>query len=93
MVEENGKLVGVFSDRDVLDKVALEFDAVKDRPVRELMTTNPVYVCETDTPAAALAVMAVSGFRHVPLVKLDETILGIISPQRVIKFLREHSAE
>ena len=35
--------------------------------------------------------MAVSGYRHVPVVSLDEKILGIISPQRVTKFLRENS--
>ncbi len=91
MVEQNGKLVGIFSDRDVLDKVALEYDAVKDSPVCEVMTPDPVYVYETDSAAAALSVMAVSGYRHVPVVSLDEKILGIISPPRVTKFLREHS--
>ena len=49
MIEEEGKLVGIFGDRDALDKVALEFDSVKDCPVRDLMTTDPVYVYETDS--------------------------------------------
>lgn len=93
MIEEDGKLVGIFGDRDVLDKVAFEFDSVKDRPVKEVMTADPVYVYETESAAAALSVMAVSGFRHVPVVSLDESILGIISPQRVTKFLHEHSRD
>lgn len=87
LVEENESLVGVFSDRDVLKKVALEFDEVKDRPVRDFMTTDPVVVYETDSSAAALTVMAVLGFRHVPVLDLDDKIVGIISPQRVTEFL------
>lgn len=90
LVEEQGSLVGVFSDRDVLKKVALEYDKVKDRPVRDFMTADPVYVYETDSSAAALTVMAVLGFRHVPVLDLDDNIVGIISPQRVTNFLRSH---
>jgi CBS domain-containing protein len=90
LVEDQGKLVGVFSDRDVLERVALEYDQVKDRPVRELMTANPVVVYESDSAAAALSIMAVCGFRHVPVTKVDGTIIGIISPQRVTEFLRKH---
>ena len=66
LVEEEGRLVGVFSDRDVLKKVALEYDQMKDTPVSELMTKEPVFVYESSRSAAALSVMAVSGFRHVP---------------------------
>ncbi len=90
LVEENNGLVGVFSDRDVLKKVVLEYHEVKNRPVREFMTSDPVYVYETDSPAAALTVMAVLGFRHVPVLDLDDKIVGIISPQRVTKFLMDH---
>ncbi|MCA9069216.1 MAG: CBS domain-containing protein [Planctomycetaceae bacterium] len=88
--DDEGKLVGVFSDRDVLNHVALEFDEVKNQPVRTVMTADPVYVYETDSAAAALTVMAVSGFRHVPVVDLKEHILGIISPQRVTQFMNQY---
>ena len=88
LVQVEGKLVGVFSDRDVLDKVALEYDQVKDRPVSEVMTADPVYVYSTDPTAAALSVMAVSGYRHVPILDLDDQLVGIASPQRVTAFLQ-----
>lgn len=88
LVTENGKLVGVFSDRDVLDKVALEYDDLKDRPVSEVMTTDPVYVYKSDPSAAALSVMAVSGHRHVPILDLHDNLAGIVSPQRVTHFLQ-----
>lgn len=90
LVEDGGKLVGVFSDRDILDKVALEYDKTKDRPVADVMTADPVYVYDSDSASAALAVMAVSGFRHVPVVDIDHKLVGIVSPQRVTRFLRQH---
>lgn len=87
LVEENKALVGVFGDRDILDKVALEYDSLRDAPVRDVMTTSPVFVYDIDSAAAAFSVMAVSGYRHVPILNLDDEIVGIVSPQRVTAFL------
>ena len=87
LVEEDDKLIGVFSERDALMKVALDLDALADRPISEFMTPNPIYVDETSASASALCVMAVSGYRHVPIIDLAEKIKGIVSPQRVTEFL------
>ena len=67
LVVDEDRLVGVFSDRDALDKVALEYEQVKDKPVREVMTKNPFFVRDDDSPAAVLCVMAAEGYRHVPV--------------------------
>jgi CBS domain-containing protein len=93
LVIEGDRLVGIFSERDVLDKVAPRFDQVKDQPVRDVMTPDPVVVYETDSPGSAINVMAVSGFRHVPVLDVNDRVVGIISPQRVTAFLREHFAQ
>lgn len=93
LVEQDGKLLGVFSDRDVLKRVALEYDELEDHPVSEVMTPDPVYVYDTDSSATVLTVMAVSGFRHVPVVSHDGTIVGIVSPHRVTGFLQRYFAE
>jgi CBS domain-containing protein len=90
LVERQGELLGVFSHRDVLDKVALEYDQLRSRPVSEVMTNNPIYVYDTDSAAAALAVMVVAGHRHVPVLDLRKKLVGIVSPQRVTAFLRRH---
>lgn len=92
LVEDGGRLAGVFSDRDVLEKVALEYDRVKDLPVREVMTVDPVHVHEDDAAAAVFSVMAVSGYRHVPVVDSDHAVVGIVSPQRATSFLQKHFA-
>lgn len=91
LVEKDQKLLGVFSDRDALDKVALEYDQMKDRPVRDVMTSNPIFVYDTDSSAAVLTVMAVHGFRHVPVISsADGKIVGIVSPHRVTGFLQSY---
>ena len=90
LVKENERLAGVFTDRDVLDKVCLEYDDVIDGPVRRVMSTDPVHVQEGESAASALAVMAVSGYRHVPVVNGDHHPVGIVSPQRMAKFLSTH---
>ena len=88
VVAENERLVGVFTKRDVLDKVALQYNEVKDQPVREVMTPKPEFVFETDAVAAALCVMASGGHRHVPVLDSEERIVGIVSPMRVTAFLQ-----
>ena len=90
LVAEANKLVGVFSDRDVLSKVAFEWDAYKDRPVGDCMTTDPIFVYETDSAVASLSVMALCGYRHVPVVDLNDNLVGIISPQRITEFLQRY---
>jgi CBS domain-containing protein len=86
LVEEDERLVGVFTDREVLHKIALA-DNAADIKLRDVMTADPVYVYEDDPIAAALCVMAASGYRHVPVVNGEEKITGIISPQRVTNYL------
>ena len=89
VVDQDQRLVGVFSDRDTLDKVALEYDEVKDEPVSKVMTDHPIRVREHDSAAAALCVMASVGYRHVPIVAADEKVVGIVSPHRLAEFLQE----
>ena len=71
-------------------KAALEYDKLKDVPVSTVMTDQPIYVYVNDTSAKALSVMAIAGYRHVPVVDEDLNVCGIVSPQRVTAFLTEH---
>ena len=89
LVSDGGRLVGLFSNRDVLDKIVDDYEQLKDEPVSKVMTPEPVFVFETDSSAAALCVMAVGGFRHVPVLDVDHKIVGIVSPQRVTAFLQK----
>lgn len=66
LIVDGGSLSGIFTERDVLKKVAGRPGAL-DAPVAEYMTTDPVVVRENETVAVALHKMADGGFRHVPL--------------------------
>lgn len=90
LVEEDGKLVGIFTDRDLLNKVALEPELLS-RPVFEVMAKDPVFVYDTDSSGAALCVMAVVGYRHVPVLDREHHIIGIVTPQRITSFLLSHT--
>ncbi|MYI85788.1 MAG: CBS domain-containing protein, partial [Dehalococcoidia bacterium] len=66
LVVDGASLSGIFTERDVLKKVAGRPGAL-DAPVAEYMTTDPVVVRENETIAVALHKMADGGFRHVPM--------------------------
>jgi len=90
MVTENDRLVGIFSERDVLYKVADRYSQIKDHSINEMMTPNPVSVYGTDSPAKALNLMSVGGFRHLPVLNLEEQVIGVLGPRRVNAYLCQH---
>ena len=90
MVTEDKKLVGVFTERDVLDKVAARYDELVDGPVSAVMTTGVVVAYQTDFVAKAINYMAIGGFRHIPVLDVDDNVVGILGPRRVTAYLQEH---
>ena len=88
LVVDKGRLAGLFTERDALERVATRFAEVKDLPVREVMTTHPIVLYETDPAGAALSAIAVAGFRHVPVLDVHERVVGVLSPRRVFAFLQ-----
>ena len=78
IVNEEGKLVGIFTDRDVIQKIGLEQSDLSELPIHALMTLEPVALNEEDTIAYALNKMSVGGFRHIPIVREGKPI-GILT--------------
>ena len=87
VVDEQEKAVGVFSERDVLVRVARRYREVKDKPLSELMTAEPVVVHTDETPARALNVMVTGGFRHVPVLDESDRVVGMIGARRMTAYL------
>ncbi len=90
LVVEEGKLVGVFTERDVLEKIAEQFERVAEEPVKSFMTSRPTIVYQSDPSAAAAAAIAVAGHRHVPVLDLKDNVQGIVSPRRLFQFMEQH---
>ncbi len=84
LVCDEGRLVGIFTDRDAAVK------AVDKRlglfRVRDFMTADPVVLRREDTLAVAIHKMAVGGFRHIPLVD-DGRPIGVVSAADVFRHL------
>jgi len=84
LVTENGALVGIFTDRDAILKVAGE--GGEGKTVGDLMTHDPVVLRSGDAVAVAIHKMAVGGFRHVPIIDGGVPI-GVISARDVFRHL------
>jgi len=86
VVDAEGRVAGIFTERDVLRKLALTGRNPELTPLRELMTT-PVELATTSTrPGEALAIMLERHFRHLPVVDNSGKLLGMLS----IRNLLEH---
>jgi predicted transcriptional regulator len=89
LVEDGGKLVGVFTERDVLSKlVGTGCDPAK-VVVDGVMTRNPETLGPEDPIAFALQLMSVGGFRHIPLVDAERHPVGILSVKDIVEYLAE----
>ena len=84
LVTEDGALVGIFTDRDAILKVAGQPTA--GRTISDVMTHDPVVLRHDDPIAVAINKMAVGGFRHVPIVKGGQPV-GVVSARDVFKHL------
>ena len=77
-------LVGIFTDRDAILKVAGRPTA--GRTMGDVMTHDPVILRSGDPVAVAIHKMAVGGFRHVPIVKGGVPV-GVVSARDVFRHL------
>ena len=78
MVVDDGKLVGIFTERDALFKVSAEGRDAQTTWLSEVMTRTP-HTIHPDKPFAdALHLMHVNGFRHVPVVE-DGRPIGMVT--------------
>ncbi len=85
VVVDGDAVVGIFTDRDVLKRVAGNSGAL-DAPVAKYMTPDPVLLRDTDTMAAALNKMGDGGFRHIPMLS-DQKLVAVVTGRDVMQWL------
>ena len=88
LVLDAGKLVGIFTEHDVLCKMTGAKADAAARPVSELMSLNPETLQETDSVAAALNKMAMGRYRHVPIEKTGGGY-SVTSIKHVLKYIAQ----
>src|ERR1700746_4199862 len=77
-VVENGKLVGIISERDYTRKVILKGKSSKDTPVRDIMTQEPVTARPTDSVNECMQVITDNHVRPLPVMEGGKMV-GLIS--------------
>ncbi|HYL11732.1 MAG TPA: CBS domain-containing protein [Terriglobales bacterium] len=86
IIDDIGQIIGIFTERDVLVKVALSGRNPSNSPVRELMT-SPARTATSDvTPVEALRIMIEGHFRHLPIVSGHGKLLGILSVRNLLQW-------
>ncbi len=86
LVVQSGTLIGVFSERDVLNKISTDLNRL-DQPVMDFMTSSPQTITKHETIAYALHAMDLGGYRHQPVVDETGQPTGIISIRDILRFL------
>ena len=87
LVVEQDRVLGIFTERDVLTKVAgrdMDIDRVA---VGQLMTPNPECLGVDDELVYALNQMSIGGYRHIPLLDDDGHPTGVVAMRYIVDYL------
>jgi CBS domain-containing protein len=89
LVEAAHRLVGIFTERDVLTKIIGSRVDIDRTTVDRVMTRDPECLSPDDRAAYALNKMSVGGFRHVPLVDDEGRPVGVVSMRNVVDYIAD----
>lgn len=86
VIDDAGRLLGIFSERDLLKRVVGLPEDYRDLPITQFMTARPECVQTTDTLNFVLQKMDAGGYRHVPVLE-DGKPVSIISARDMLRFV------
>lgn len=87
VVLDYGRLIGIFTERDLMRAVADRVHSSEAR-VREWMTSEPITISPETSAAEAAQTMLDNGFRHLPVVE-GERAVGIVSIRDVARLVAD----
>jgi CBS domain-containing protein len=92
MVIDQGRLVGVLSERDYTRKVALQGRNSKETLVKDIMTREVLYVSPNTGTRKCMALMSEKKIRHLPVLD-GSTVVGMISIRDILDdIIADHEA-
>jgi CBS domain-containing protein len=86
VVVENGKLIGIFTERDYARKVILKGRSSKETLVRDIMSSHPVFVTPDTTISDCMQLMSDKFIRHLPVCENNQ-LIGVISIGDLVKYI------
>ena len=84
ITDANGKMLGIFTERDYARRVILQGRSSKDTLIGEIMTSNPVTVSPDNSIEDCMKLMTARFIRHLPVVDND-CLCGMISIGDVVR--------
>ena len=84
LIVEDGKLIGIFTERDYARKLILKGKSSKDTPIRDLMTADLITVTSDTSIDDCMRVMVSRKIRHLPVLDNNE-LVGLISIGDVVR--------
>ena len=84
-VYQDGVIVGIFSERDVVYQLAAHGPAMLDKTVGEVMTSPPIMIEKSSGVLDSLALMTRRRIRHLPVVEGGQ-ICGFVSIGDLVKY-------
>jgi len=89
VVDGEGRLIGIFTERDVLIRVLGEGRDPRTTALSAVMTGRPEALSPQDRICFAVNRMSTAGFRTIPLVDAEGRPIGIVTVNDVVKWLAE----
>ena len=86
IVDQDGVVAGVFTERDVLRKLVLSGRDPAQTPVSELMTSPAILATPSTTPVEAFGIMMERHFRHLPLVDDQGRLIAMLSIRNLLQW-------
>ena len=84
-VEESGSIIGIFSERDVINCLAREGESALNEPVRDVMTAPAITVSPDTAVLSALALMTRRRIRHLPVTE-EGRMIAFVSIGDLVKY-------
>ncbi len=88
MICEEGRLVGIFTERDALRLMAGGQDL--EQPVSQVMSRDPVSLQEDATVGDAIKTMSEGGYRQLPILTSDGTPTGLATVYGIVHYMVDH---
>jgi len=79
VLNPQGKIAGILSERDVVNGIAKAGQAILNKPAKEIMTQNVITSNPEDTLEMIMSCMSKNRFRHLPVVNVLDQLLGVVS--------------
>lgn len=93
LIEEDGALVGIFTERDLLNRIDYSDALWSHVVVRDVMTPHPMVIRPDDSLNEALRRLTQGHRRHLPIVDERGHVLGLISIRDILTFVAERFPE